>query len=356
MDYFSPNYQTARQRFLTAARHLNADVESFGLEERGAENEALYIDVARIGTHARRVILSSGLHGVEGFFGSAVQLAWMESERRTNGLQHEVSYVLVHALNPYGFSWRRRTNEDNIDLNRNFLLPEQHYAGAPDGYVSFDSFLNPTSPPPRWDPYSLRAAYYVMRHGMETMKNVVAVGQYAFPKGLFFGGHGPAASTRIVQSQSTDWFRGAERIIHVDLHSGLGPMGHCTLLLMESGQDAAIPFYHQHFTGQHLESMLTPNGTAYPACGLMGQWLQQHATCDYRMVGSEFGTYSGPRVLGALRAENRVHHYCQSNDARWESAKQKLVECFCPARTGWRHTVVARGLHTVHQATAAAAA
>ena len=32
-----------------------------------------------------------------------------------------VAVLLVHAVNPYGFSHLRRANEDHIDLNRNFL-------------------------------------------------------------------------------------------------------------------------------------------------------------------------------------------------------------------------------------------
>ena len=40
-----------------------------------------------------------------------------------------LSIVLLHASNPYGFAWGRRVNEDNVDLNRNFVdfdapLPE----------------------------------------------------------------------------------------------------------------------------------------------------------------------------------------------------------------------------------------
>ena len=29
--------------------------------------------------------------------------------------------MLLHALNPYGFAWDRRVNEDNADINRNFV-------------------------------------------------------------------------------------------------------------------------------------------------------------------------------------------------------------------------------------------
>ena len=38
--------------------------------------------------------------------------------------------VLVHVLNPYGMAWLRRTNENNVDLNRNFLLDGGAYASS----------------------------------------------------------------------------------------------------------------------------------------------------------------------------------------------------------------------------------
>ena len=82
--------------------------------------EALAIDSAYVGKPraARLLVLSSGIHGVEGYFGSAVQLAWLDA------LAHraptvETGVLLIHAINPYGFAWRRRWNENNVDLNRN---------------------------------------------------------------------------------------------------------------------------------------------------------------------------------------------------------------------------------------------
>ena len=32
----------------------------------------------------------------------------------------KVAVLYIHALNPYGFSWWRRTTHENVDLNRNF--------------------------------------------------------------------------------------------------------------------------------------------------------------------------------------------------------------------------------------------
>ena len=70
----------------------------------GPDGADLTIDVATSPGPANRVVvISSGIHGVEGFFGSAVQLALLE-RRPAPG----VRWVLIHALNPYGFAWSRR--------------------------------------------------------------------------------------------------------------------------------------------------------------------------------------------------------------------------------------------------------
>ncbi len=72
----------------------------------------------------RALVISSGLYGVEGLFGSAVQLALLERYLPDYRLPPDLAIVIIHILNPFGCAWYRRWNEDNIDLNRNFLLAE----------------------------------------------------------------------------------------------------------------------------------------------------------------------------------------------------------------------------------------
>ena len=62
----------------------------------------------------------SGTHGVEGYCGSGIQIGFLK-EGLFAELPDDMSVVLLHAMNPYGFSNDRRVNEDNVDLNRNFL-------------------------------------------------------------------------------------------------------------------------------------------------------------------------------------------------------------------------------------------
>lgn len=40
--------------------------------------------------------------------------------------------LFIHAVNPYGFAWRRRVNENNVELNRSFLLEGETHEGCPE--------------------------------------------------------------------------------------------------------------------------------------------------------------------------------------------------------------------------------
>ena len=154
------------------------------------------IDVAIVGQDGHpTVVTSSGVHGVEGFMGSAVQLALLNRLAK-KGLEPDIRHVLIHAVNPFGFSTLRRFNEDNVDLNRNFIPGEKDYQGAPDGYAEQDRFLNPKSPPSRFEPFKAKAVWNIWRNGLQKLKQSVAAGQYEFPQGLFFGGRGPSESDR----------------------------------------------------------------------------------------------------------------------------------------------------------------
>ena len=355
LDPFSPSYAVARDRFRQAASRLGATVDTHTLDARGPGNSALTIDVAMVGDAQPRssAVVSSGLHGVEGFFGSAVQLAWLQvvADGHT-AIPARSAVVLVHAVNPFGFAWRRRTNEDNVDLNRNFLRAGESYAGAPARYGEIDRFLNPLTPPSRLEPFPLKAAWHAWRLGMAAFVDAVAVGQYEYPAGLFFGGRGPTESARVVQRQFWTWARTARAVVHVDLHSGLGRARGCQLLV-EPVDTPHLGWYRTEFGADDVVSVADEG--VYLARGVMGAWLSRDAgDRRYRFMCAEFGTYALLRVLGALRVENRAHHHGDPGHPASERAKRDLVECFCPASPTWRRAVVQRGVEIIDAAVTAA--
>jgi len=350
-DPFSVSYRVARERFGEAARAAPAPVERHPVAGQGPDGCELAIDVALVGARnpRRAVVVSSGLHGVEGFFGSAVQLAWLRRLRQGAwSIPGGTLVVLLHVVNPFGFAWRRRTNEDNVDLNRNFLDDDETYSGVPEHYEGVHGLLNPTTPPSRLDAFRLRAAWAVRRHGMSVLHNAVATGQYEHPGGLFFGGCEAAASTRLVQERFWSWTRAAEEVVHLDLHTGLGAYADYRLLI-EPPHVHDLSWYRSRFDPKRVAEV--GDDTPYAARGVMGAWLARQARVRrYRFACLEFGTYGPLRILAALRAENRAHHYSEPGVPEYGRAKRELVECFYPASGFWRRKVVERALEVIGQA------
>ena len=357
--FFSNTYAEARRRFVDAARAAGATLRAYAIDAASADK--LTIDVAILGAdHSPAVVVSSGVHGVEGYFGSAVQLALLERLKDARERKN-IRYVLIHGVNPYGFAHSRRVNEDNVDLNRNFMTNHNAYVGAPAGYARLDGFLNPQSPPSRLEPFKLRALWNIWRVGLQPLKEAVAGGQYEFPQGLFFGGKAPSASTRIVQNNCDAWLAASQPVLHIDLHTGLGANGGYKLLLNEAVDSAHYAWYAATFGAESIEPLTQRDGTAYRVSGPFGLWMQHHFQArDYRyryhFVGAEFGTYDVIRVLGAMRAENRAHYYCSRNSPAYQRAQQAFRECFCPASPAWRTRVVESGLRIIEQGAHAIAA
>ncbi len=358
--YFSGSYFEARRRLLDAGAVHGARHETQPIAARGPRGEPLSLDVLEFGPAGAGAVLvvSSGLHGVEGYFGSAVQLAWLSNLAMATLRQSPVvRVVLLHALNPFGFAWNRRWNEDLVDVNRNFLSTGQHYAGSPARYRDVDPLINPASPPSRWEPFLLKALWIIGKYGFAPLREAVPVGQYDFPRGLFFGGHGPSETNSIVIQHLPRWIGPAKRVVHVDLHTGLGRWA-TGRLLVEAARDALRVAWWKNSFGEDRVSVTcsegdSDRGAAYHSRGTWEQWCQaRFADRDYNFATAEFGTYSPIRVIGALRAEQRAFLYAAAGDPRYAWARRNLIEAFAPASASWREPVVRDGAQLIDRAIA----
>lgn len=333
-SFFSPTYEHARDAFVAAvSAHPH-------LRERGALTiTADYtIDWAITGEPSARdwLVYTSGLHGIEGYAGSAVQ-------RRLLQLGEARPVLWLHALNPWGMAHFRRVNEGNVDLNRNFLPEGASYAADDADYAALDGLLNPPRPPGR-DLFLARAAVHLARHGMGQLRNAVARGQYSFPRGIFFGGHGPEASTRAITAFLPERLRGARRVVHVDLHTARGPRGDYVAFL-EKGDGTektrATPIF-----GERLRAWEAGSADGYDMRGGMLPELARRAPgVRYDAITLEFGTSNDLAIVTALRAENQLHFH--GRGARDPGIARGMREAFFPDDPAWRASVVghAVGIH-----------
>jgi hypothetical protein len=379
--FFSEDYGTARDRFREAVSRLGFAVESHVIAAPGPRGEALSIDAASLGPpQCRRVlILSSGLHGVEGFFGSALQLAWLARFASAVVLPKDVKVVVVHALNPFGFAWLRRCNENNVDLNRNFLRDRTFIAGpqyreSQEAYNRLCSFLNPARPPSSLEPYAFKAAWHVLAAGRSARKRLppgqrpslfafkaisqlglaelqrtLVVGQYHCQNGLFYGGDGPEESTAWLKERLPVWVSGAELTLHLDFHTGLGQWADGKLLIADRKTSPRAQWLAEQFGDELVEAAESP--VAYIPNGPIARYFRDHHGGGvYHCLTAEFGTYQGIRVLGALRAENQAHFHARPDSPAYQWAKRQVREAFAPAATDWRKTVIAKALAIVARA------
>jgi hypothetical protein len=351
---FPPDYVTARDRFRAAAARLQWALHSHPIPGTGPSGEDLTIDAAispsesAHNSSAKRVlVVSSGLHGVEGPFGSAVQLAVMQQWLTGDGPPPGVRLVFLHALNPHGYAWGRRVDADNVDPNRNFLLTGEEYSGSPDGYKIFDALLNPRSPPGRFDFFVPRAWLAVLRHGRPALKQALVAGQYDYPQGIFFGGHGPTATHIALRERLRGWIGPAADVVHLDFHTGLGPSASYKLLL-----DAPVSAEHlrrlDDWFGPDTYEEDDPRKTSYLPRGGLGKWcVAQQFAPAYLYLVVEFGTFSNIPMLAGLRQENRAVHWGRGGQRFTERARERLRELFCPQSPTWRTRVLADGVALV---------
>lgn len=314
----------------------------------GPSGEELAIDVVWIGPKDAESLLmeTSGIHGVEGFAGSAIQLANMEDIANSASLPEGVAICMVHIINPYGMAWLRRVNESNVDLNRNFLLPGEKYEGEPEGYAALNGLMNPTSPPKsRRDSYLMKAALHILKHGYNNTKQALAEGQFTRPEGLQFGGFKLEEGPRVLIDWMKDNLGSVKRCVWIDLHTGLGKTGEDTLLVGAAPDSEKFADLKRRF-GNRICSLDPSAGIGYKIHGGVQEGIEaRFPEIEWTSLTQEFGTLNSIKVSRALRAENRwtQHGGKSGNEAMFHWSRSDLLNTFKLKGQDWERRLVSRG-------------
>lgn len=342
---FSNTYQEARKKFRNAARHAGAKLKVLDLGLRGPEGEKLCIDIAWVGkSRASLVFLhSSGIHGIEGYAGSAVQIDFLQNLPR---IPRQGALVIVHCLNPYGMAYMRRVNENNVDLNRNFLSRKERWIGAHPGYHKVHSFLNPASYE-QMNNFMLKLYWKVFRYGFKNLKQAGGQGQYEYPRGLFFGGHHLERGPRMYLKWMYKKLKKVKQLCILDVHTGVGDPGEDWLIL-ERNIGGRFHKVLSAIYGDKLDIPGRKDSVVYEIRGGMEVAIPRllpEVECDY--ITQEFGTVAGPLLLKALRDENYFHlaHSDKIDLNHW--SKHQIKNAFAPPTDSWARLVLRGGRRAI---------
>lgn len=313
------SYVEMRARFLEVARASSWAVETIKHPLSSAFSEAVAVDVASAGpADANKVIfILSGVHGTELHSGSAAQLVLME-----DGLpDSDCRIVHVHGVNAYGCAVLSRTDENNVDPNRNVLAD---YSALP-GNEAYDA-LHYAICPAEWDGAVREAAdtaidAIIAERGVNHLAQNVLRGQYDHPDGLFYGGRERSWTIATLADIFARYGAAARRGAVLDIHTGVGPKGFGERIRLDHAMDADAPWAE----------------VGRCACELIdaGEWDRP----PVKLI-LEFGTLEMRRVLDALRADNWLRHHGDPRSPEGVAIKRALKDALYVDDDEWLDDVI----------------
>ncbi|MGZ5961623.1 MAG: M14 family metallopeptidase [Rhizomicrobium sp.] len=341
-EHFPADYRSGRHDFIASCEQAGVDVVArVHPNAKGRDGSPLFLDTAIIGPRDARkaLLLISATHGVEGYFGSGVQTGLMR-EGLAKRAPKDSKIVLLHALNPYGFSWDRRVNEDNADINRNFVdfaHPPQNKA-----YEALAAEISPRDiSPEAMKKANAKLTDYLKTHGAFALQEAISRGQYKFADGIYYGGSRESWSAKMLKDVVNEDLAHVQKLIVVDFHTGLGEFG-AGEMITEDLPGSASYQRARAMWGTRVASSEAGESVSAPLSGTIDKafpgWLPK---TELTFAALEVGTRSTRDVFNALREDNWLHCFADKRhkhkDAR--AIRLELRDAFFPDTAEWKRMV-----------------
>lgn len=356
-EYFYTSYDEIRSHLkdrVTLLREKGIDVKVS--EYAVNESDNLYIDNIYLPADKENknlVVLTTGVHGMEGYIGSVMLDVFFE-EIYPDIDTDKTGILIVANVNPYGMKYMRRYNENNVDLNRNFILDWDNFDMASNkDYPEVKEFLQPEGKIGNalWHEagFYLSLAKEVITKGADKVSDALLTGQYEYADGVYYGGNGDEISTQYLKGVFNDCLDGDyENIVHIDIHSGYGPRYNMVIFnsVYETMTEAETKkaFGYDYVISHDSESFYATTGDTtdyfYRLAESKSTEKELFSTCF------EFGTIGDSFVDSILSLkytvdENRQHFFPSDNEIASEVVKENYYELFYPTETEWREKTVA---------------
>ena len=355
-EYFFSTYEEVRENLKNRVGRLKADGVTVEVSEYAIdESDGLYIDNIYLPSASEKtnlIVLTTAVHGMEGFIGSVMLDVFFEEIYPT--LDTEKTGILVVAnVNPYGMKYLRRYNENNVDLNRNFIIDWDNFDRASNkDYPEVREFLQPEGKIGNalWHEVGFYAslAKEALTKGADKVSDALLTGQYEYPQGVYYGGNGDEKSTAYLKGVFEDCLDGEyENIVHIDIHSGYGPRYNMVIFnsVYETMTEAETKkaFGYDYVISHDSESFYATTGDTTD----FFYRLAEKKNTDKGLFSTcfEFGTIGDSFMDSILSLkytvdENRQHWYPTENKVSSQVVHENYKELFYPTETQWREKTV----------------
>lgn len=352
--YFQESYEKCRDRFSSLSKDLQKkfnNVEEIVIPVPSRVGDDLTINCCYIPAQnntEKLLIMSSGVHGVEGFAGSAVQQMFMNEIISSMDLTN-IGVFLIHAMNPYGFKVVRRVTENNIDLNRNADIDKELFKTKNEGYSELNALLNPekkvdiSSFENRF--FLIKAVIMIVKHSLSSLRQAIMQGQYDFEKGLYFGGSDSELQISAITPVLLEKTRDYKTVLAIDLHTGYGEKNRLHLFPNPAKNEKVRNAIYRIFDGYKIdwgdtEDFYTVNGDF---SDFIGKIIPDKF---YIPMTFEYGTMDSQTTTGSVKSihimilENQGFHYGYVSSDDEIEVKKRFREMYYPLSEEWRSEVI----------------
>lgn len=263
----STDYEHSRRVFRDLAKQVEANpdygspdkrptLKRLKVEYPGKPDEDLTIDALIIPARKQKTLviqINSGIHGLEAPTGSYLQQHFLTKCLPTipDEMLDHTTFVVTHALNPWGFKHASRFNANNVDLNRNcggaqadgkFIICD---GGAPnERYGKVKLLFRSLVQSPL--PLNLEACKLIVKgagavgavfesgpddiekRGARFFEQALR-GQTEDPNGIYFAGKELQPECKLYQDFSRRFYEGEDahqNSLTITWHTGYGDLGH----------------------------------------------------------------------------------------------------------------------------------
>ena len=351
---FPESYEASRARFLRDVEPLRAKWASSRLESHPLKNfpdlriDWLWAEPVQTDT---LVIVSTGEHGIEGYIGSAMLKIFMDEFAPRIDSQR-TGLLLVHAINPWGMQHYRKVNENNVDLNRNFVYDGVFNADSNPYFLRLRRFLAPEYPVRSFGVetifFAARTIWSLMTEGSAGLMYAALLGQCAAPNAMYYGGTQYEEQTLVMMDLLHQALANYQTVIHLDMHSGYGPryLMSITVVPQEPLNSAELSSKFKYplvLRGDHEEFYAIQGDiTAY----LYRLRAEKFSDKQVFACAFEFGTY-GESLLARIRSlrtmifESQLHWYGAKDKRTEHTIHHEFSELYFPDEDKWREKAIA---------------
>ena len=348
-DYFPATYSDGRARFLSACLDARVPVASYRNPQSGPQGEALFADAALVGRADAEnvVVVTSSTHGVEGFAGSGIQVGLLRDPRAPKPLP-DTALLLVHTINPYGMAWLRRENEDNVDLNRNFV---NHEGGTYPENDLFEELVEHLVPKvwndEAYENYKAAIRELNEKYGEVPVRKAMHKGQYRHPGSIHYGGNEATWSNRTLGQICSEFLGMARRGAMIDVHTGLGPYGYGELMTPSKPGERVYNLFFDWY-GEQVHST-TAGASEYAGSkgSILAGFKPPVAGLEWSAIGLEYGTREREHMRRCMLANAWLHAHGELDSDLGRAIKRDVKDASYPDEEKWKSMVWERGKEVV---------